>query len=530
MEKIIPFMIGDIKYVPSKTRRTFIEEIALSLCVLFEENGSIIKKWGTIETISLCFWPVRLIPLSENRTCITSYLFQNAPKVPVGPFKKIPLNPEAVIKASDPESFVKSLISYDSKYLSSKANFSRKIIIQEALFGIEEINFFKPFFNNKFDLKSFEEKNFILSGDPITKSVNQINIRKEIYDFINFTEVKILDQYNEKINKLCDKWIEKTSKDVDNYKIKTIDHQKEEEQLERLNKELREEKERDLHDSDEELLNSGKFKINDTSSVIINEIESLKKEILKLGQSTKGKNLLLIKENIKNSYRECKKVENSITQFDNELTILKRNLIKERNNIQKNHNSIISSIESNINSIQAKMNSDEKDYNKEFVDLQDILKQIQKLKQKVNNNFLIIKEMELDQVQKFLHEYTLEIKTENVIVGIPIFIFNFRSQKAEKVDKYMPVLPILISEGKKKGNVANVKSKIKTIFTDRFIKIFNKYKAMKDLISVESKNNNILEINNLTSLLLESIDELRMKELISNKIATNVKDLIESII
>lgn len=530
MKKIIPFMIGDIKYVPSQTRRTFIEEIALSLCLLFEENGSSIKKWGAIETISLCFWPVRLIPLNENRACITSYLLQNAPKVQVGPFKKIPPNPAVVVKASDSKSFINSLISYNSKYLSNKANFSRKMIIQEALFGIEEIYFFKPFFSNNYSLKTFEEKYFILSGDPITKSVNQINIRKEIYDFINFTDVKILDQYNEKINELCDKWIEKTSKDVDNYKIKTIDHQKEEEQLERLNKELREEKEKDLYDSDEELLNSGKFKINDISSVIINEIESLKKEILKLGQSTKEKNLPLINENIKNSYRECKKVENSIKQFDNEITVLKRNLVKERNNIRKNHNSVISSIESNINLIKAKMDSDEKDYNKEFVDLQDELKQIQNLKQKVNNNFLIIKEMELDQVQKFLHAYTLEIKTENVIVGIPIFIFNFRSHKAEKVDKYMPVLPILISEGKKKGNVANVKSKKRIIFTDRFIKIFNKYKAMKDLISVESKKNNILEIKNLTYLLLESIDELRMKELISKKIATNVKDLIESII
>lgn len=530
MEKIIPFMIGDVKYVPSQTRRTFIEEIALSLCVLFEENGSIIKKWGTIETISLCFWPVRLIPLNENRACVNSYLFHNAPKILVGPFKKIPLNPEAVIKASDSESFINSLISYNSKYLSNKANFSRKTIIQEALFGIDEINFFKPFFSNTYSLKTFEAKHFILYGDPITKSVDQINIRKEIYDFINFTDINMLDQYNDKINKLCDKWIEKTSKDVDNYKIKTIDHQKEEEQLERLNKDLREEKERGLHDSDEELLNSGKFKINDISSVIINEIESLKKEILKLGQSTKEKNLPLINDNIKNSYRECKMVENSIKQFDNEITALKRNLLKERNNIQKNHNSKISSLESNINSIKTKMDSDEKDYNKEFVDLQNILKQIQKQKQKVNNNFLIIKEMDLDKVQKFLHEYTLEIKTDNVIVGIPIFIFNFRSPKADKVNKYMPVLPILISEGKKKGNVANVKSKIKTIFTDRFIKIFNKYKAMKDLISVESKKNNILEIKNLTSLLLESIDELRMKEIISKKISINVKDLIELLI
>ena len=530
MEKIVPFMVGDIKFIPSKSHRTFIEEIALALCILFDEEGSGLKKWGTIESISLCFWPVRIIPLNENRACITSYLFNSAPKIPVGPFKKIPPNPEAVIKASDPESFISTLISYDAKYLSNQINFSRKTIIQEALFGIDEISFFKPFVYNLYDIKAFEEKFFILSGDPITKSVNQIKISKEIYDFINFTDINMLDQYNEKINKLCDQWIEKTSKDVDEYKLKTVDHRKEENQLERLNEELRREKEKDLHDSNEELLNSGKFKINDISPVIISEIESLKNEILKLSESTKEKNLSLINENIQNSYRECKRVENSIKQFENEISLLKRNLERERNIIQKNHNSKISRLESEIVTIKAKMDSDEKDYNKEFSDIQNSLKKIKELKQKINRDFLTIKELELDRVQKFLQKYTLEIKTENVIVGIPTLLFNFRKHKADKIYRYVPVLPILIHEGKRKGSVSNIKSKIKKVFTNRFINLCNKYRQIIDLISVESEKNNILEIKNFISQLFEAIDELRLKDLISKKIGINVKELIESLI
>lgn len=530
MEKIVPFMVGDIKYVPSKTRRTLIEEIALALCILYDENGTGLKKWGTIESISLCFWPVRLIPLNENRACITSYLFNSAPKVPVGHFKKISPNPEAVIKASDPESFISTLMSYDSKYLSNRANFSRKLIIQEVLFGIDEISFFKPFVYNLYDFKAFEERFFILSGDPITKSVNQIKISKEIYDFINFTDINMLDQYNEKINKLCDKWIEKISNDVEEYKTKTVDHRKEENQLERLNEELREEKEKDLRDSNEELLNSGKFKINDISPAIINEIESLKNEILKLSKSTKEKSLSLINENIQNSYRECKRVENTIKQFENEILLLKKNIERERTIIQKNHNSKISRLESEINTIKAKMDSDEKDYNKEFSNIQKTLKNITELKQKINGDFLTIKELELDRVQKFLQKYTLEIKTKNMIVGIPTLLFNFRKHKADKIYRYVPVLPILISEGKRKGNVTNIKSNIKTAFTNRFFNLCNKYRQIIDLISVESEKNNLLEIKNFISQLLEAIDELRIRDLVSKKIGIHVKELIESLI
>ncbi len=530
MEKIVPFMIGDEKYVPSQSRRTFLEEIALGICVLFEENGNSMKKWGLIDAISICFWPVRLIPLNDNHACVCSYLFNSAPKIPVGPFKKTLPNPEAVIKASDSSTFIESLSDYDSKYLSNKSNFSRKISIQEALFGVDEISYLKPFLYNQYSIKSFEEKYFNLSADPISKSVNQINIRKEVYDFVNLADVKIIEQYNEKINNLCDKWIDKASKELDAFKVKTVDHSKEERQLERLNKELREEKERDLHDTDEELLASGKFKINNMSSVILKEIESLKNEISKISNFVRDKNLNRITETIQDSYRESQNVQNSIKSFDGEIATLKKNLARERDNIRKNQADKISALESEINEVKAKIDSDEKNYHKELFDIQNNVKKIQELKQKINATISSIKETELDNVQQFLQQYSVEIKTNNVILGIPILVFNFKSQKTDKFKRYMPVLPILISEGKRRGPTVQIKSKTKSNFTVRFNNLFNKDKAIKDLVSSESQNNNLIEIKNFTAQLLESVDELRIKEMVSKKIAANVKDLIESLI
>lgn len=530
MEKIVPFMIGEERYVPSQSRRTLFEEIALAICVLYEENGNSMKKWGVIDSVSKCFWPVRIIPLSDNRACVCSYLFNNAPKIPVGPFKKVLPNPESIIKASDSTTFIQSLSDYDSKYLGNKANFTRKPSIQEALFGVNEISYFKPFLSNQFNLKTFEENFFILSGDPITKSVDQIDIRKEVYNFVNLSDVKILDNYNEKINNLCNKWIDTTSKEIDEYKVKTVDHRKEEKQLERLNEELKEEKERDLHDTDEELLESGKFKINNMSSVILNEIESLKNVVSKISNHVRDKNLPLITETIQNSYRESQNVQNSIKTFDSDITQLKKNLVSERNNIRSNQDNKINSLQSEINTIKAKIESDEKEFNKEFLNVQNNLKIIQELKQKIKNQFLTIKESELDNVQQFLQNFTIEIKTDNVIVGIPILIFNFRSKKTDKISLNIPVLPILISEGKRKGGTVQIKSKVKSIFTDRFKNLFNKYKSIQDLIAVESKNNNLHEIKNFTSQVLEATDELRIKEQVSKKISASSKELMELIL
>ena len=234
MDRVLPYLINISEIIPARSKAALLDEMAMALIECINVYGKGLTKLGKINRIATCFWPVRLIPLNDTRACVCSFLLNKQEKLPVGQFPSYPPNPTNVIKGADPGSFLTSLQTYNGNYLKKTKGFKRGEVLQEALFNSSEIEYFKNFFLNQYSLSSFGEPYFLLEGEPIAKSVNQIKIIPEVSDFVALKEVKMLDSYAQTISKLVDQWIQKGAQDVSKIKGTTIDTSTEEKQLELL--------------------------------------------------------------------------------------------------------------------------------------------------------------------------------------------------------------------------------------------------------------------------------------------------------
>ena len=242
VDKVIPYLINMGEIHPARSQATILNELAMSLIECVGIYAKKLKKLGKLSKISTAFWPVRLIPLSNTRACVCSYLYNKQEKLSVGKFAQTPPRPENVIKGADPVSFLASLKFYNNTYLRRSKNFKRGVIIQEALFNTSEVGYFQNFFLNQYNLSSHSSPYFLLEGGSITKSVNQTKIVPAISEFVSQKDVSLLETFGDAITKMCEKWIQKGSKDADTIRDTKVDTSEEEKQLAILNKEIQAEK------------------------------------------------------------------------------------------------------------------------------------------------------------------------------------------------------------------------------------------------------------------------------------------------
>ncbi len=497
----------------------------MALVECMDIYGRKMKKLGKISRISTCFWPVRLIPLNDTRASVCSYLLNKQEKLDVGKFRQVPPKPDNVIKGADPESFLESLETYNDDYLSKTKYFRRSSLIQDALFSTSEINYFKNFFLNMYDIKAFSDPYFLLEGEPISKSVDQIKIIPEVYDFVSLKDVKMLDEYANIITDLCDRWLNKSTKEVDKLRSSTVDTKKEEKQLEKLNKELQEEKEKDLQATPEELIKTGKYKINDKTSEFFNNINELKGSVEGLREAINQRDLFLLDKAMKDVDLKYQNLGNSISRYKTELSQLKKNLEKERSDIERIHRKKIADLESRISQLKKDIDEKHSELGDDLASVEDIIVDIKEEKQESLNNIEEIKDQELTNVQEFLGNYTIEIQTKNVVVGIPIVIFFFADPKTNKITERAPILPILIEDGKV------VSGKIKDKFREKLRDLMNKYSPVINLVEMEGQKANLMtEIKNLDTRMEEAVNDLRIRKVLSKKEASNARDVIGNLI
>ncbi len=524
MDKIVPYLLNMNEVVPTRSKATLLNEMAMALIECIRIYGSKIGKMGKIHRIAMSFWPVRLIPLNETSACICSYLLNKQEKLSVGNFSQSPPKPDTVIKGADPQTFLDSLRSYTSNYLKKTKNYKRNTVVQEALFNSSEIDFFKNFLMHQYNRKSFNEPYFLIEGDPISKSVDQIKVVQDIYDFVGLKSIKMLDNYANLITKQCDMWIQKSSQKVDRHKVTSADTQSEEKKLATLNRELQAEKEKDLKSSPEDLLRTGKYKINDKTPELQNDLNSIKVTIDKLRNAVSKKDLFTIDEAFKDLNLKYKALGNSIGRFETDISNLKKSLARESSETEKAHQKKISDKESQISSTKKEMNSKVSDHGKSLASAEDIIVQIRQEKQVALQAIEVIKDLDLTNVQTFLKNYTLDIKTQNVIVGIPVFIFYFADPNSGKTTERVPVLPILIEKGKV------VTTKVKESFRSKLSNLMNKLTPVINLVEAEGDKANLMEMKNLDTRLEDAINDLRIRKILNKKLAAKAKEIVYDLI
>ncbi len=524
VDKVVPYLINLGEVIPARATQTLLNEMAMALIEVIDVYGKSINRLGKINKISMCFWPIRLVPLNENRACVCSFLLNKQEKLNVGQFSQIPPPPDNVIKGGDPASFLMALRSYNSNYLAKGKYFKRGVVIQEALFNTSEIGFFKSFFLNQYNIKSFGESYFLLEGDPIARSVNQVKINQEIYDYIELKDIKMLDNYAQSISNLVDGWVNKSAKEVDKIKGTKVDTSEEEKQLAILNKELQQEKERNLQSSPEELLKSGKYKINDKTGEFTNGLNAIKNSVERIKQAIDKKDLFLLDEGIKDLDIKYTDLGNSISRYKTEISQLKKNLDREKYDIEKLQEKKVSELERKISEVQRQIDSKHASLSSDLTDAEDVMAQIKLEKQSCLNNIESVKDSELSNVQAFLNDFSIEIKTQNVTVGIPIFIFYFVDPNTKKTTERAPVLPILVERGRV------VSTKVKETFRRKIRDLMNKYNPMIDLVETEGEKANLAQLKNIDTRLEDAINDLRMSKILNKKQSAKAIEILHNIV
>ncbi len=524
VDNVVPYLLNVGDVLPARSKGILLSEMAMALVECLSLYGKRIKKFGKIHRIAQAFWPVRLIPLTETRASVCSYLLNKVEKLNVGNFATAPPNPENVIKASDPTSFLNSLQSYDANYLKKGRNYKRGTVIQEALFNSNETEYFKNFFLNQYNLSLYKEPYFVLEGGPIAKSVNQTKIVQEIYNFVNLKDIEMLDDYGTLITKLCDKWIMRGSQEADKLRGSKADTREEEKQLSLLNSELQAEKERKLDNTPEDLLRRRKHKIPNKSDELSKGVNSLKNSVEKLRGAINQQNLFLVEEGLTDLDQKYRGFGNSISRYKSEINQLKKNINREISDIERAHRQKISSLEKKISEVQKQIDAKHGTLSSDVSSAEDIIAQIRKEKQSCLDAIEAIKDSELTNIQRFLNNYTIEIKTKNIVVGIPIFVFYFVDPSTNKSIERAPVLPIMISKGKV------VRTKITADFRNKIRDLMNKFPPMINLVETEGERCNLMEMKNLDTHLEDAINDLRIRKILNKKQCAQTIEIINNII
>ena len=524
VDKVVPYLINVGEITPARSQAALLNELAMALRECIGIYGKTLKKLGRISKISTAYWPVRLIPLSDTRACVMSYLYNKQEKLNVGKFAKMPPRPEAVIKGADPTSFLTSLRQYNSTYLRRSKNFKRGLVIQEALFNTREIGYFQNFFLNQYNLSTHSSPYFLLEGGPITKSVNQTRIIPEIPEYLSQKDVQLLATFGDGITKLCERWVEKGGKDADKIRDTKIDTGEEEKQLAILNKELQAEKERKIEKSPEELVKSGKYKINDKTGELNNSLSTLKNSVDSLRNAINQRDLFLTEEALKDIDLKYKDFGNSIARYKNEIAQLRKNVQREISDLEKTKQQKIRELERKKAEVEKQIEAKHSGLSKDLTSAEGVIVQIKTEKQSCLNNIEAIRDREMTNVQNFFNNYSLEIKTQNVVVGIPIYIFYFMDPNTNRSTERAPVLPILIDKGK------IVRTKVKGSFRQKLRDLMNKDNAMIDLVETQGDKNNLMEMKNLDTRLEDSINDLRIRKILNKKESEAAKDMIANLI
>ncbi|MBA7538631.1 hypothetical protein ES705_30908 [subsurface metagenome] len=284
------------------------------------------------------------------------------------------------------------------------------------------------------------------------------------------------------------------------------------------------EKEREIEKSPEELVKSGKYKINDKTGELNNNVSTLKSSVDSMRNALNQRDLFLTEEALKDIDLKYRDLGNSITRYKNEIAQLRKNVQREISDLEKTKQQKLRELERKKAEVEKQIEAKHSGLSKDLSSAEGVVAQIATEKQSSLNNIESVKDKEMTDVQNFFNNYTLELKTQNVIVGIPIYIFYFIDPNTNRTTERAPILPILIDKGKP------VKTKVKASFRQKLRNLMNKDNAMIDLVETQGDKNNLMEMKNLDTRLEDSINDLRIRKILNKRQAETAKDVIANLI
>jgi hypothetical protein len=130
----------------------------------------------------------------------------------------------------------------------------------------------------------------------------------------------------------------------------------------------------------------------------------------------------------------------------------------------------------------------------------------------------------MTDVQEFFKIYSIDIKTQDVVVGIPIFIFYFVDPNTRRTTERAPVLPVLIEKGRVH------RTKVTDAFRMKLRDLMNKDNDMINLVEKGAEKGNLMGMKNLDTQLEEAVNDLRIRKVLGKKEAERDKEIIHNLV
>jgi len=215
---------------------------------------------------------------------------------------------------------------------------------------------------------------------------------------------------------------------------------------------------------------------------------------------------------------------NSLSRYKSEIAQLKKNVQREISDVEKTKQQKIKELERKISEVKSKIDSKHSDLSSDLTSTEDLVAKINLEKQSCLNNIEYVTDAEMTAVQNFFKNYSIEIKTKDVIVGVPIFIFYFVDPNTRRTTERAPILPILIEKGKVH------RTKVTDSFRIKLRDLMNKDNSMINLVEKGGEEGNLMDMKNLDTQLEDAINDLRINKILGKKEAERAKEIIDNLV
>ena len=219
-----------------------------------------------------------------------------------------------------------------------------------------------------------------------------------------------------------------------------------------------------------------------------------------------------------------KDLGNTIGRYQTEISQIKKNIQKELNDLERSKQQRIRELERKKSEIESRIQAKNSELSGDLSSAEDTVARIKQEKQSCLDNIDRLRDIEMTNVQNFFNTYSIEIRTKDVVVGVPMFVFYFIDPNTRRTTERAPVLPILIENGKIH------RTKVTDSFRSNLRNLMNKDNAMINLVDNGGETGNLMEIKNIDSKLEDAINDLRIRKVLSKKEAERDKDIIYNLV
>ncbi len=496
-------------------------DIGLSIALLANDySPKSFSKYGKLQAVAPAYWPFELVPLDANYCYVSDLLFKTSAKLPIGKFSGL-FNAQKRFKASSGSEFLDKLKD-GLKEIQDPRTYEFR---NETLEGLMDPPFFetiKPFFMNLGHL--FFDSFFILDWDARKINHNEnLTLFSKYFDPAPERELAaIADDTQTMINE----WIETLQDALIEEKKKKKDPalEKEKKEIERKLEEVRKKE----PENATEMIKNGEIPFPNLDSDFENELNGMKATVSNLRTVSKAANLIKTEGYLTDLKRSVNNLARYLNNFENELQRVKKNAESREKEKLRAIEREREDIERQLKNIQKQIDESERENTRNTEELNSIIQELKEISRTLPKTIQNAQKTLENIRDSIIQQTLLPIKSDHIIVGLPIYVFFFAESKND-IGIRIPVLPQLIDNNSRNSVKTSVEKPHKNLLEDMFTYL-NESKKRVEEVNRRCIQQNVLEYREAKRSIEESIDRMNNNGIIQNKARKRAMELMNEFI